>query len=547
MCSHVANVDPLWKENATCSCKRCVRSRTASTVTETCMARYRQWIDEAGLQVKPHQLDGMMWVLYHELYGEHRIGRGGIIADEMGLGKTILMLGAIVTNFKRRTLIVVPPALLQQWKSVIEKFGVGLIGHTVVYHGYGVKNLTQQKVEESYIVLTTYGMITKRKKEESMLTKIPWSRVIYDEAHHMRNPTRIYAGAKKLEASIKWMVTGTPIQNSSKDLSAIINLCGIPITQSMRAISDEATFATFKKNLSFHLLRRTKKEVGIKLPTVNTHIIEVPWAGENEKIVAAQIHSSLSFSDVNIANVDRIIAYLNNSPLPMLTRSRQVCILPSMLAKVFNKMKRSDIIPDNIHLRDIETASKYTSILRTLFQRSPVAKKNNIPEYRRKLVFCHYRDEIDALQFGLKKLGISCAVIDGRTKKRERSNNLAYIPDYNEISSVCKQWHDALSSDIWRHINSYLGPEVLLLQIQTACEGLNLQHFQEIYFTSPHWNPAVEDQAVARAHRIGQKRPVDVFHFIMDGFGDGTKSIDQYCELIQRTKRSIADQLISKA
>ena len=79
MCSHVANVDPLWKENATCSCKRCVRSRTASTVTETCMARYRQWIDEAGLPVKPHQLDGMMWVLYHELYGEHRIGRAVLL------------------------------------------------------------------------------------------------------------------------------------------------------------------------------------------------------------------------------------------------------------------------------------------------------------------------------------------------------------------------------------------------------------------------------------------------------------------------------------
>ena len=79
----------------------------------------------------------------------------------------------------------------------------------------------------------------------------------------------------------------------------------------------------------------------------------------------------------------------------------------------------------------------------------------------------------------------------------------------------------------------------MIVQIQTACEGLNMQHFQEIYFTSPHWNPAVEDQAIARAHRIGQDQVVDVYRFIMTGFGRKAISFEQYCQCIQDTKREV--------
>jgi SNF2 family DNA or RNA helicase len=78
-----------------------------------------------------------------------------------------------------------------------------------------------------------------------------------------------------------------------------------------------------------------------------------------------------------------------------------------------------------------------------------------------------------------------------------------------------------------------------LCQIQTASEGLNLQHFQEIYFTSPWWNPALEDQAIARAHRIGQTQKVDVFRFAMKNFGGESKTLDQYCLEVQKKKRAI--------
>ena len=82
---------------------------------------------------------------------------------------------------------------------------------------------------------------------------------------------------------------------------------------------------------------------------------------------------------------------------------------------------------------------------------------------------------------------------------------------------------------------------MLILQIQTGCEGLNLQQFSEIYFVSPHWNPAIEDQAIARCHRIGQTKEVNVFRFFMEGFNteNNSKTIDKYTENIQINKRTI--------
>ena len=130
---------------------------------------------------------------------------------------------------------------------------------------------------------------------------------------------------------------------------------------------------------------------------------------------------------------------------------------------------------------------------------------------RGKLVFCHFRGEIDFLRNKLSREGLEVQTFDGRVKTSQRTSIL---------ESSC---------------------DVLILQIQTGCEGLNLQQFSEIYFVSPHWNPAVEDQAVARCHRIGQREKVDVFRFTMGGFDDDgkTKTLDAYSSSVQDMKREV--------
>jgi hypothetical protein len=130
---------------------------------------------------------------------------------------------------------------------------------------------------------------------------------------------------------------------------------------------------------------------------------------------------------------------------------------------------------------DENYSSKISKVVRTILSRKDNGK--------RKIVFCHFRGEIDHIQARLVTAFPSLVVryLDGRTSESERRVILA--PD------ACV--------------------DVLILQIQTCCEGLNRQHFSEVYFVSPDWNPAVEDQAVARCHRFGQTEPVSVFRFIM--------------------------------
>ena len=122
-------------------------------------------------------------------------------------------------------------------------------------------------------------------------------------------------------------------------------------------------------------------------------------------------------------------------------------------------------------------------------------------------MFCQFHGEIDALQELLETHNMVVHTVDGRTSSEQKKKYL---------EGNC---------------------DVLILQIQTGCEGLNLQMFSEIYFVSPHWNPGVEDQAVARCHRIGQSKEVDVFRFTMKDFTEEHPSIESYCREKQEIKR----------
>ena len=135
-----------------------------------------------------------------------------------------------------------------------------------------------------------------------------------------------------------------------------------------------------------------------------------------------------------------------------------------------------------------------------------------------KIIFCNYKQEIDLFYTRFTQIGLSVAFIDGRINKQQR--NIILSKPY----------------------------DVLILQIQTGCEGLNLQqYYSEIYFVSPHWNPAVEDQAIARCHRLGQHNTVYVFRFQMETFDDthDTYNIETYTTSTQQNKRIKVSEIIS--
>ena len=488
---------------------------------------FNRFIERSGMEKKAYQYDGVKWLLENELSSDLPCGvRGGFVADEMGLGKTIMMIGLCIANFmhNRKTLIVVPPVLIDQWYAQIYK----TTGHKcAVYHGLKKKHFdkTAESRADAFtgavIVLCSYDAIsifkekkgknekTKNKKlvEDSLLHKIKWGRVIFDEAHHLRNKnTSRYVGAKLLCADVKWFVSGTPIQNKKQDFYALCSLINLP-----------ASYYADPDNLSeigrAFILKRTKKQVGIDLMDAVENKKIVEWKSAAERKLSEEIHSLIQFTNVKwVENSIRYSDYDNkNALLSLLLKARQICIYPKMVTKTKGVGAGAEAGMNF-------TSSKLDSVVDAILER-----KNN---GNGKIVFCHFKDEINEIASRLRAdgLGLNVGILDGSMSKGARRKILSENKD------------------------------VLIMQIQTGCEGLNLQdNYSEVYFVSPHWNPYVEDQAIARCHRIGQKKPVFVWRFEMNNFGaniseDGkivtTKSMEEYVNDIQNSKRNIISNML---
>jgi SNF2 family DNA or RNA helicase len=482
-------------------------------LSEADQQRFEHYLSRAELDTKNYQFEGLAWLLERERNGyvvDDTVIRGGLLADEMGLGKTIQIIATILCNPKQNTLIVVPRALLEQWETVIYR----TTGHSaLIFHGGERIEYSKEDLERRPVIITTYSLAAagcsgKRKKDDpgpkggdkgNILHRITWDRVVFDEAHHLRNDhTRAFAGAKKLSAKIRWLVTGTPIQNRKKDFYSLCAQMGL----SDKYYTDNGNLMDLVRKF---ILKRTKADVNIQLPDLHYSMTHVAWNSEAEKKLAENIHELLQFSRVNKNYVDNTICHLDMPTLVLLVRARQVCIYPNLIKSQMDHYSKYGLINDED--KAIRNGLMGTSKLDAVCNKIISRKDNG----NAKLVFCHYRGEIDIIRWQLVREEISVEVFDGRVKENDRKRIL---------ESTC---------------------DVLILQINTGCEGLNLQQFNEIYFVSPHWNPAVEDQATARCHRIGQQKSIEVFRFMMTGFDskNETTTLDQYSSAVQEVKREV--------
>ena len=453
-------------------------------------------INRSGLEVKSYQKEGVLWCLSNE---KREGKKGGFIADEMGLGKTIMMIGVMYENFVKRTLIIVPPILIDQWYLQIAR----LTGHkSVIYHGSSKKSMVEEDILEAKVIISTYNGI-----KCDTLKKIRWSRIIFDEAHHLRNKnTRVYKDARALKSKIRWLVSGTPVQNSKKDFYALCSMIGMPASY----YTDSSNLRDLAKR---YILKRTKKEVGIHIASLHQSKEIVDWRSKKEEAISEELHSALRFSRVNKKNIieSKLVNMFGSNALPLMLRAKQSCIYPKMMLRRLDELEaRGEIGDYSSYVEGLNSSSKLDAVVTSIIER----KENGAG----KLIFCHFREEIDEIAVRLRRAGLSVGRLDGRSNSSQKSKMLT-------------EAHDAL-----------------ILQIQTGCEGLNLQeHYSEIYFISPHWNPAVEDQAIARCHRIGQKRPVYVHRFQMSSFDSDdvpTRTIDKYIDDVQEVKRIVASEII---
>jgi SNF2 family DNA or RNA helicase len=223
-------------------------------------------------------------------------------------------------------------------------------------------------------------------------------------------------------------------------------------------------------------MRRTKKQVGIKIPELTIERVPITWKNDKERRLSEEIHENFNFSRKK-TNPDS-----SSSPstpgivLSLMLYARQLCVYPSLATKHIGKMKELGIAsPENIN--GLSYNSKMDGVIQKILERKDNKSK--------KIIFTNFHGEIDHLKERLRSNGMVVESIDGRITKRKRQFVL----------------HQEL--------------DVLILQIKTGNEGLNLQKYNEIYFVTPDWNPKMEEQAIARCHRLGQTKPVNVFRFVM--------------------------------
>ena len=215
----------------------------------------------------------------------------------------------------------------------------------------------------------------------------------------------------------------------------------------------------------------------------------------------------LKFSNLNENDI-KIGQEFGNFTLPIIIRAKQSCISTTLFSSKIKEIKKNKELMksfpngNNILSKAENNSSKINKVLEIILER----KDNN----NKKIIFCNFRKEIDILKLKLEKENLKIAIFDGRISQKDREIILK---------------------------NTKI--DILILQIQTGCEGLNLQHFNEIYFISPHWNPGIEDQAIARCHRLGQQKDVIIFKFIMKNFDNENKyiCIENYTKNIQEKKR----------
>jgi non-specific serine/threonine protein kinase len=445
----------------------------------------------SSAQLRDYQLEGVKWLKFLEEFNW-----GGCLADDMGLGKTLQVLTFLQmrkeTNPQSVHLVVVPTTLIFNWQAEVEKFAPEL--RIFVHRGIG-RHKNTNAFSQHDIILTTYGTL---RSDIEHLKDFQFDYVVLDESQAIKNPNALTSKAVKLLLAFNRIVmTGTPVENNTFDLYSQMDFANPGLlgaqdffrTEFATPIDkyrDEYAATMLRKLIHPFILKRTKDEVAKDLPDKTEMTLFCEMGKKQRKVYETyrEVYRQ-KIADKMAADGKEKAAFLI---LEGLLKLRQICDSPALLS-------------DDADYGD--DSAKLDEIIREIEENAG---------HHKILIFSQFLKMLDLIKTHLEKVGIPYEYLDGSTQ--DRALRVRRFQD----NEHCR---------------------VFLMSLKAGGVGINLTEADYVYLIDPWWNPAVEQQAIDRAHRIGQTKKVFAYKMICKD------TIEEKILLLQDKKKGIAKELIS--
>ena len=449
--------------------------------------------DHLKMILRPYQVAGYQWLNYLK-----DIRWGGILADDMGLGKTVQALSFMEyykkENGKLKALVVCPTTLIYNWENEIKKFTPELTYR--IHHG-GTRTRVKEELTDHDITITTYGTL---RSDIKMLMSIELDYVLLDESQAIKNPSsKVTRAACLLNAKNRLCMSGTPLQNNTFDIFAQMNFLNPGMLGTMEFFRQEFAIPIdkfgdrdrkdhLKKILYPFILRRTKEQVAKDLPEKQEMILFCEMEDEQRNIYDAYRND---FRNQILGTIEtQGIQKSQLTILQGLMKLRQICDSPAIL----NEQEKFE----NHSIKLDELAREITE---------------NIGDHKA-LIFSQFLGMLALIRGKLEELGVKYEYFDGSTAAPDRQKAIESFQNNDEV-------------------------RVFLISLKAGGVGLNLTAADYVYIVDPWWNPAVEQQAIDRTHRIGQTKNIFAYRMICKD------TIEDKILLLQEKKRALAKDIIS--
>jgi len=436
--------------------------------------------------------------------------RGGFQCDDMGLGKTIQITSVIVNNIKPFTLIIAPLAMIDTWSNILQKVGCAVYEvDKSSTNPWKLMNDPDTPIPNHFIKNRPSICISNYEKlyHNPSFFNRTWDRVVLDEAHKIRNGDgEVARYARKIVAPIRWVVTGTPLVNSLKDIVSLLAFIGVPYSPLWRW---EPRYIRILPDIVIHRsLNELRKVIKDAPPIPEIYNENLPFTTKVEEEF---------YFGVQGVTEGLMKKYSNDllssaEAFKLLLRLRQLSVHPQVYINAKKRENTSYSRPD------------WSTECTKLEKIKDIILNDDKTKVHKYIIFCQFNDEMSILrEFLLNNELINddnILLYNGSMTQKERGKVLTKSKETTETT-------------------------VMLIQLQAGGVGLNLQEYDRIIFVSPWWTSALMDQAIARAVRMGQEEIVKVYHLRLLAEHESAINIDEMINAKAEEKRKMLEKLFS--